>query len=85
MKTAILVAVSLFAWTSYAQHARVIFPKTAGDLKQLCKSYDLVSDEIELHKNVNWTEVNAASSCLNYIMGECYQQSERSMPVTILG
>jgi hypothetical protein len=69
MKTAIMFALCLFSWALYAQEPKVIFPKTAGELKHLCRSYDLVVLEIELHKHVDWQEVNAASSCLNYIMG----------------
>lgn len=69
MKTAILLALCLFSSACYAQGPQVIFPKTAGELRHLCKSYDLVVLEIELHKHVDWQEVNAASSCLNYIMG----------------
>ncbi|HLW52945.1 MAG TPA: hypothetical protein VKW06_08880 [Candidatus Angelobacter sp.] len=66
-------AVFLFALLSFApawcQQQKIVIPLTAGDLKQLCKSYDLVVLEIDLKKAVAWQELNAASSCLNYIIG----------------
>ncbi len=42
---------------------------TAGDLKQLCKSFELVLLEDELKKNTQWTEVLRGYSCINFIVG----------------
>jgi hypothetical protein len=58
-----------FGSSCFAQKDPIVFPLTAGQLQQLCKSYDLVQLEVDLKKNVGSEEVRAASSCLNFIMG----------------
>src|ERR1700686_3656498 len=47
----------------------MISPNTAGELKQLCKSYQLVSLEAELKKPMGSNEVIHAAACLNFISG----------------
>jgi hypothetical protein len=46
-----------------------VSPTTAAELKQLCKSYQLVKLEVELNKKMESNEVIRATGCLNYING----------------
>src|SRR5258708_28888243 len=66
----LLLAMLSFTPACFSQaRPTIIFPINAGQLKQLCKSYELVQLEVELKKTVSSPEIRDASACLNFIMG----------------
>jgi len=70
MKVAsLLAAVLLISSASWAQQSKIVTPETTADLRQLCKSFQLVALESDLNKDMSWTEVYAGASCLNFVMG----------------
>ncbi len=70
MKKVLLAFVALIALQSYGQTPKnVVIPTNAGELKRLCKSYQLIALQVELHKEMAHGDVVSASGCLNFIVG----------------
>jgi hypothetical protein len=71
MKAIVLSFVLLLSCTCSAQNLKMPgqMPITAGDLKEFCKSFQLMSLELEKQKQVDWKELNESSICVGFIMG----------------
>jgi Rap1a immunity proteins len=71
MKARLLVsfAVVLLLGSFGSAQNKEVSPTTAAELKQLCKSYQLIQLDIELNKRMGSDEVTRAAGCVNYING----------------
>ncbi len=65
----LLVALLFTSLVAFGQTKnQVLSPSTAGELKQLCKSYQLIDLGVELNKPMP-DELAPAAACLNFING----------------